>query len=137
MLFTIDYLVDGASDLYLARSIVPAYHVTQVEFESGTELLAEVGLLHEYRESNDLHVMVTFSAVFHLPRNISMADSQNQYRTLRNLYSYHNVFTVIIMLFSLVVVTHKEYTDFRLTCGIAPFLLLIFLGLFVLTSQTI
>lgn len=89
---------------------------------------------YESRRMNEKSIIITSSLIFDVPAKIALVGSETSYNVHHTLHSFGNVFSVIILVFSTVVVNNKEYSDFRLTCGIVPGFLSLFLVLYVLTN---
>jgi len=126
ILFTIDYYFHPVSGTYQIESMESSRFQTEINFINGDRFLAEWDLLTEYRAKGGDEVRVYYSLIFQIPTRVGLADSDTKYRVHRTLHSLRNVITIIILFFSAVVINNKEYTDFRLTCGLVPILLIIF-----------
>lgn len=106
---------------------------TTIKTESRTYVTIN-DIHYESRRMNERTIIITSSLIFNVPAKIRLVGSEISYEVYNTLHSFGNVFSVIILLFSAVVINNKEYSDFRLTCGIVPGFLALFLVLYVLTS---
>ncbi len=134
-LFSIDYYYQGGEKDFLAKSIEPSRHVTEVNLPHARFLAGE-GLLKEHQQTGDLQLAVVYSAIFKIPTRVHLRNSPSTHRIFGNLHSFRNVFSIIIIGLSLIVVMEKNYSDVRLTCGLIPALLVIFIVLFAVTHPT-
>jgi curved DNA-binding protein CbpA len=135
ILFTLDYFIFPFQSDYEILSMESNRYQTQVRVQEGEKWLADWSLLDEYREAGAEQVTVYYSAVFNIPARIRLKDSSFIYRVFGTLHSFRNVITLIILVFSGIVIKHKEYSDFRLTCGLVPVLLVIFQLLLVQSGR--
>lgn len=79
----------------------------------------------EYYRSQSREVTLAFSGLLKIPIRMKLQEFEGHFFVKGNLYVFRNGFSVIMFLFSIVVVGNKKYTDFRLTCGlVASFVLL-------------
>lgn len=135
VLFTIDY--------YLYRPAV-LQEIKRIDGEEQRETNIETrdlkvstsgGLLSEYNLSKSQQIQVYYSSVFGIPVQVRLPDSTNAYAIRNTLHSFKNILSIIILVFSSIVIGNKEYSDFRLSSGLVPILLVLFLVLFVLAKH--
>jgi len=126
LLFTIDYYLHPFQKVYTIQAMESSYYQTEVTTVEGVKLLADWDLLAEYNAKGGEQVQVYSSLIFRIPTRIQLVDGTTRYRVSRTLHSFRNIITLIILIFSAIVMNNKEFTDFRLTCGLVPILLLIF-----------
>jgi hypothetical protein len=126
ILFTIDYFFHPFQKAFGIQAMESSRFQTEINMTNGSKMLADWDLLKEYQVNGGTEVRVSYSLVFGIPARIGLVNSDINYRVHRTLHSFRNVITLIILIFSLVVINNKEYTDFRLTCGLVPVLLIIF-----------
>ena len=134
ILYTIDYYQIPFESIEKITSIRSNDWSTTIKTASDTYLTIKE-IHYESRRMNQEMVVIERSLVFAVPARIGLEGSQNKYQIDHTLHSFRNVFSIIIILFSAVLLNNKEYTDFRLTCGIVPGFLSLFLILYVLFSS--
>lgn len=132
ILFTLDYYITFKKANYVIAEISMNKYYTSVSV-STWNFKAEKSLFYEYEKVGGEFVQISFSSIFSLPSWVRLENGTKSHKVLDTLHSYRNVFAWIILVCSLIVIRNKEYTDFRLTCGIIPVLLVLFLLLFVVT----
>lgn len=133
IIYTVDYYNLPFSSAEKIVTIRSDDWSTTIKTESNTYVTIKE-IHYESRRRNESTVLITSSLVFNVPAKIGLVGSEIKYQVYNTLHSFYNVFSVIILIFSAVVVTNKEYSDFRLTCGIVPGFLSLFLILYVLTN---
>jgi curved DNA-binding protein CbpA len=131
LFFSIDYYVSWRKTMEPFNTMTGSDHKTSVIFARGT-LFVEPGLYDEFAKNKEQnHVQVSYSSVFQIPTKVGLPDGKYQYKVYGTVHAYRNVFPVIILFMSIIVLRNKEYTDFRLTCGLVPIFLVAFLLIFV------
>lgn len=83
------------------------------------------------KRSESKQLTLAYSSVFKVLTKVKLEGVIGEFKVQRTLHSFRNIFSIIILIFTAIVVKHKEYTDFRLSCGLVPAFILIFLGLFI------
>jgi hypothetical protein len=126
ILFTIDYFIYPNQATYPISSMGSTRYQTKIEVVGGQWWMADWDLLKEFEKNGGEDVILSYSAIFNIPARIQLAESEIKYRINGTLHSFRNIITLIILVFSAIVIKHKEYNDFRLTCGLMPVLLVIF-----------
>ena len=119
ILFTIDYYFSSYSSDNEIVTIKTAYQKTELT-TAGSSFRAGEGLFQAYENQQGKLVTITFSAIFEIPMNIRLKGSNTNYNVIGTLHGFGNVFSLIVLIFSGIVIRHKEYSDFRLTSGIVP-----------------
>jgi len=133
ILFTVDYYFSSYSSDHEIETIKKAFRKTEITTSVGS-FKAEEGLFQEYRRQNSQLVTITFSSIFEIPMNVRLKGSGNLYEVIGTLHGFGNVFSLIVLIFSGIVVRHKEYSDFRLTSGIIPGFLVPFMYLMAMSG---
>lgn len=131
ILFTLDYYIIPFESSYEIESVKLLRRQTEIKLAGGQSWLTDRSLLDEYNQYGGAEATVSYSLVFNIPANVSLADSSSEHQISGTLHSFRNIITLIILIFSAIVINNKEYTDFRLTCGLVPVLLVIFQVLMV------
>lgn len=132
LLFSLDYYFLNKNIEHEISNHVLGRTSVEVITKSGFRFFTSRDFFYEEPEFDNKRVSITYSSVFNVPSRIQFVDGYNQYRIFRNLHSFRNAFSVIILLFSGIVLLNKEYTDFRLSCGLVPFFATAFLLLYVI-----
>lgn len=104
-----------------------------VGFENGYRVWTSEDFYNDYRRSVTKQVAIQTSGVLEVPKSLVIDGNDTKYRIKGSYFAFNNVFSVILFLFSIVVVGNSKYTDFRLTCGLVSCIVL--LWLFLLTAQ--
>lgn len=133
VLFTLDYYFVGDVASFAFEKIDENPRFDEVTINGG-DIKIEKGLYRDFEIQGGEFVDISFSLVFGLPVYVNMPGSAARYDILGTLHSFENAFTVIVLICSFIVVSNKEYNDFRLTCGIIPAFLSLFLILFLIAS---
>ncbi len=131
ILFTIDYYFSSYSSDYEIETINMAFRKTVITTEGGSFRAGE-GLFNEYKNQQGQMVTINFSSIFEIPMNVRLKGSKNLHDVAGTLHGYGNVFSLIVLIFSGIVIRGKEYTDFRLTAGIIPGFLVPFMYMMTL-----
>lgn len=119
LLFTVDYYY--APNQIDAKITSMNLAFKQTELKLGKWILsADRGLYEEYQRTGGKEVIVTFSSIFKIPTNVGLKGSSSTYSIKGTLHSLGNVLSIMVLVFSAMVIKDKEYSDFRLTCGIVP-----------------
>jgi curved DNA-binding protein CbpA len=134
LLFTIDYWVFQAPvrETILSAGGQPS-KLGNIRTAQGNFITAgELGFLCKTKKIKEIEIQ--YSSIFSIPTRLRVPGSPENYRVYRTLHSFRNVFSIIILIFSGMVIANKEYNDFRLTSGLVPVLLILFLILFLLSE---
>jgi curved DNA-binding protein CbpA len=132
LLFTVDYYFLNKNIEHKISGHVLGRNSVEVITKSGFRFFTSKDFFYEEPEFDSQRISITYSSIFNVPSRIQFVDGYNQYRIFRNLHSFRNGFSVIILLFSGIVLLNKEYSDFRLSCGLVPFFATAFLLLYVI-----
>ena len=132
LIFTLDYFIIPFDTDYEIESVQLLRKQTEIKLGGSKTLMSERSLLDEFNRNGGKTATVSYSLVFGIPAYVNLSGSMNEYRIYGTLHSFRNIITFIILVFSVIVINNKEYTDFRLTCGLVPILLVIFQALMVL-----
>lgn len=131
ILFTIDYYYAPTQVDADITSMNLAFR--QTELKLGEWILsADRGFFDEYQKNGGTKVTVNFSSIFEIPTSVRLEGSSSKYDVSGTLHSFGNILTIIVLIFSGIVIRHKEYSDFRLTAGIVPGFLVPFMFLMAL-----
>lgn len=133
-LFTIDYYVQWSQEVETVEKIGATQFQTGLVTEEGTQMTCSPSLFFEYEKRNAKKVNIRHSLFFQVPAKVQVVGSNNVYPINDTIYVFRNAFAIVILIFSGVVLKHKTYTDFRLSCGLIPAFLILFLIIFV-TSE--
>ena len=133
LLFTLDYYYASHVEDYRFFKMGANYKKAKITINDAT-IYTNFELYQQYEKSGGEVIYVEFSSVFGIPTRVGLDGKEKMFSTHYTLHSFNNIFTIIIMFFSAVVMRHKEYTDFRLSCGLVPVLLVVFQFLFVATG---
>ncbi|NQZ75450.1 MAG: J domain-containing protein [Ekhidna sp.] len=134
-LFTIDYYFQIDQREETIEEIGTTRFQTGLATKEGTRVTCSRSLFNDYKNLNTELVNVRYSLFFKVPAKIQMVGSENIYPINNSIYVFRNAFSIIILIFSGVVLKHREYTDFRLSCGLVPGFLILFLVLFVISEM--
>lgn len=126
IIFTVDYFVWVKEEVHEIKRIDTSRRGTSVTTTQNINYQAERSLFQEHERLKSDRIIVNSSLFFNVPARIRVVNGSGSYRVFGTLHSFRNVITMIILVFSAIVIKHKEYTDFRLTCGLMPILLVIF-----------
>lgn len=136
ILFTLDYYLIPFESDYEIETVRLLRRQTEIKLDGGKAWMTDRELLEEFSTKGGSLATVSYSLVFRIPARINLEGSRKEYRISGTLHSFRNIITWIILVFSAIVINNKEYTDFRLTCGLVPVLLVIFQMLMVLQHLT-
>ncbi|MEQ9403006.1 MAG: DnaJ domain-containing protein [Cyclobacteriaceae bacterium] len=133
IIYTLDYYILPYKTTEVINSIRSNEETSRIKTSVG-DYQTDKEIHYESRRISMNKIEVIRSGIFKVPASINLQGSENQYRVYRTLRSFYNVFSIIILFFSAIVINNREYTDFRLTCGIVPAFLSLFLFLYVLIN---
>ena len=128
ILFTIDYYHAPYSENASVIKMKVAYSKTELVFRGGTIISARE-LFDEYKDTDGDEVIVTFSSIFKIPTTVALIGSDQHHPVLETLHMFKNILSIITFIFSALVISRREYSDFNLTCGIIPSFLVVFMFL--------
>ena len=100
-----------------------------------TSLRVSKSFYYDYQNAREKTVTLEFSGLLQIPIRVRIDNMEKRFFVSGNLYVFRNGFSVIMFLFSIVVVGNKKYTDFRLTCGLVASFVLLWVSL-LLTGYT-
>lgn len=134
ILMTIDYYYQPNQQIETISEIVRSKFQTKILTENNVPILTAESFFHEYAERGADSILVKYSLFFGIPAKVQVIDSEEVFIVNGSIYTYRNVFSIIILIFSAIVVKNKEYTDFRLSCGLVPCFFILFILLFIITE---
>lgn len=131
IIFSIDYFISNESVNLRIDEIHRSYGKATVKTSAG-EVQTNIGLLDEYNSRGGSNVTVSFSLIFKIPSKIRLEGSTTSHFISGTLHSFRNIFSILTLIFSAIVIQNKQYSDFRLTCGIVPGFLVPFMYMMTL-----
>ncbi|MEO9482203.1 MAG: DnaJ domain-containing protein [Ekhidna sp.] len=134
ILMTIDYYFQPNQQVEIVSEISNSRFQTKILTEKNARILTSERFFHEYSDRGRNQILVKYSLFFNIPAKIQVIDSDEDFIVNGSIYTYRNVFSIIILFFSAIVVKNKEYTDFRLSCGLVPCFFILFIILFIITE---
>ncbi|MEM6829912.1 MAG: DnaJ domain-containing protein [Bacteroidota bacterium] len=102
----------------------------EIRTSSGKRFIAGPAFYGRYVYHRPKEMDVHYSLFLALPSLIKFKKG-DEFKLHMGLHVYRNVFSILILLFSAILIKHKEYSDFRLSCGMVPAFLVLFLVLFL------
>lgn len=130
-IFTTDYYLFSTEEEVVTQDIKRTTTHTSINVDDQF-FFVERSFYDQVRNLRSIELVVSYSSVFKIPARIRVKGSDRYFKTLRNLHSFNNVFSIIILVFSAVVIKYKEYSDFRLTAGLVPGFCILFLMLYLM-----
>lgn len=134
ILLTVDYYYQPNQQVEHVTELKFKKYTTSVVTENGTRLSTSSLFYNVMMNDNSSDVLIKYSGLFGLPVRIQSAKGSEDFIVNGSIYTFRNVFSVIILIFSAIVVKNKEYTDFRLSCGLVPGFFVLFMLLFIITE---
>lgn len=135
VLLTIDYYYHPIQRIEEVKTVRQTRVVTDIVTASGMRFSTSRSFHdHFWYNHNVDEVTIKYSLFFKNPAKVSIPNEDESYAIRGTIYIFQNVFSIIILIFSAVVVKNKEYSDFRLSCGLVPGFFVLFLVLFLLTE---
>lgn len=134
LLFTIDYYFQPNQQIVKIEEIRSGRFETLVVTKEGYRFSTSKEMYRSYVRRGTDEILIKFSWLFNSPARVQVIDRSVDYIVNGSIYVYRNAFSIIILLFSAVVVKNKEYTDFRLSCGLVPAFFVLFLLLFIVSE---
>ncbi|WP_420317938.1 J domain-containing protein [Ekhidna sp.] len=134
ILLTVDYYFQPHQQVENIVEIRQKPFETTILTDKGTGISTSSDFMTGYSINDRNKILIKYSALFDLPARVKLVGTSQDYIINGSIYTYRNVFSIIILLFSAIVVKNKEYTDFRLSCGLVPAFFVLFMLLFILTE---
>jgi len=134
LIFTVDYYFQPKQIQLGIETINKTRFETNILLHDETRIFTSQSFFDLYQENKVGRVNVKYSLLFLVPAKIQVIGTQKNFVVNGFIYTFRNVFSIIILVFSAVVIKNKEYTDFRLSCGLVPGFFVLFLLLFILSE---
>lgn len=134
VIFTVDYYYQPNQVHERIETINETRFETNILLENGKRIFASKSLYNLYKEGDVGRINVKYSLLFQIPARVQVIGTQGDFIINGSIYTFRNVFSVIILVFSAIVIKNKEYTDFRLSCGLVPGFFVLFLLLFIISE---
>lgn len=134
IVFTIDYYYQPTQKIVKIEEIRSGKFETMVVTAEGYQFSTSQEMYHSYVGRATDEILIKFSWLFDSPARVQVIDRSVDYTVNGSIYVYRNAFSIIILMFSAIVIKNKEYTDFRLSCGLVPAFFVLFLLLFIVSE---
>ncbi len=118
LILTFDYYYSFSAHTYAANQVIETRYGTKIIFKNGVGISTDRSFYRDYQSSSAKDVTIRYTSVLDLPQKVKPSSGKKEYFIHNTIYSFRNAFSVIIFIFSLVVIGNKRYTDFRLSCGL-------------------
>ena len=115
---TIDYYYQPNQQVETVSEIGHNRFQTTIITENNVRIPTAERFFDEYTKKGTDQIRVKYSWFFDIPAKIQVIGDEEGFIVNGSIYTYRNVFSIIILVFSAVVVKNKEYTDFRPSCGL-------------------
>lgn len=134
MVLTVDYYYQPDQSIEDIEEIKQKPFATTLVTQQGTRISTSSLFYDVFKMSEHNQIVIKHSGLFGIPVRVKSINGSENYIVNGSIYTFRNVFSIIILIFSAIVVGNKEYTDFRLSCGLVPGFFVLFILLFVLTE---
>ncbi|WP_462247856.1 J domain-containing protein [Ekhidna sp.] len=134
LLLTFDYYSSAGETSFKVDKVVQGRFETYIHITNGEKLVTDRAFYSIYQQGVPGEVLISFTSVLYRAQKVRAISSQKAYFIFGTIYSFRNTFSVIMFVFSLIVVSNKRYTDFRLTCGLFAAMCFLYVALMLLTS---
>lgn len=118
LLLTFDYYYSSSEHTYATEQVIQTRYETKILIRNGGFITTDWSFYREFITSTSQNVTIRYTSILDLPQKIRTINGHKEYFIHGTIYSFRNAFSVIIFIFSLVVIGNKRYTDFRLSCGL-------------------
>ncbi|MEQ6166897.1 J domain-containing protein [Ekhidna sp. MALMAid0563] len=134
IILTVDYYYQPNQTHEGVETINKTPFETNILLKDGRRIFTSQSFYDQYMTADVGRVNIKYSLFFKIPVRIQAIGDQQDFIVNGSIYTFRNVFSVIILIFSAIVVGNKEYTGFRLSCGLVPGFFVLFMLLFILTE---
>lgn len=134
IILTVDYYYQPDQKTEGIKEIKNKPFATTLITEEGTHISTSGTFYDVVMKDKRNQVVIKYSGLFDLPVRVKSMNGSEDYIVNGSIYTFRNVFSVIILIFSAIVIRNKEYSDFRLSCGLVPGFFVLFMLLFILTE---
>lgn len=134
-LFTVDYYFSSEENVLEVDKVIESRFQAWVLTKSGKNYSVGSSISEEFTETKSSSILVKNSIFLRTPAKIQVVGGEKLYPLHKTIYVFRNAFSIIILVFSAIVLKHREYTDFRLSCGLVPGFFILFLFLFVASEM--
>lgn len=118
LVLTFDYYYSFSEHTYATGQVILRRYDTYILAKNGANISTDRSFYRDYMSSSAPNVVIRYTSILDLPQKVRAVDDEREYFIHGTIYSFRNTFSVIIFIFSLVVIGNKRYTDFRLSCGL-------------------
>ncbi len=132
LVYSVDYYYDSEVYSFPVEEVIDARYSTYVGFKNGFSVKTSEVFYDDYHKSEKKEVTVHLSAILNVPRDVKLSDSDKRYKINGTFFVFNNFFSIILFVCSIIVVGNKQYSDFRLTCGLLSCMTLTWLLLLTL-----
>ncbi|MEO9869336.1 J domain-containing protein [Ekhidna sp.] len=134
LLLTFDYYYSFTEYTYETDDVILGRYETYIQVAKGGKIATDRSFYKDYKGSEMNGVVIRHSSILYRPQKVRSINGKREYFIHGTIYSFRNTFSVIIFIFSLVVIGNKRYTDFRLSCGLLSFICFLYMFLMLTTS---
>ncbi|MEP5072367.1 MAG: hypothetical protein ABJQ96_16935, partial [Crocinitomicaceae bacterium] len=118
LVLTFDYYYSFNEHTYSTDQVILGRYETYILGKNGTKISTDRSFYRDYMSSSAPNVVIRYTSILELPQKVRAINDETEYFIHGTIYSFRNAFSIIIFIFSLVVIGNKRYTDFRLSCGL-------------------
>lgn len=134
ILLSVDYFYQPIQKRIELEFIGRGRFAVNIITKEGLKIEVDKSFYSEYQFRKSDEIIVSYSSIFKQPTKVRVDGNFDSHTIQRTFYSFRNVFAALILIFSVFVIKHKTYTDFRLSCGLISFVLVVYVLLFMLTK---
>ncbi|MFK7954057.1 MAG: DnaJ domain-containing protein [Ekhidna sp.] len=106
-------------------------HSTNIITVDRLRIAVDRSFYNEYGDRKSDAIFISYSSVFKKPARVRVDGAFESHIIQRTFYSFRNVFSAMILIFSTFVVMHRKYSDFRLSCGLVTSVCILYVLLFI------
>lgn len=118
LVLTFDYYYSFNEYTYPTDEVILGRYETFILIKNGGKIATDRSFYRDYMSKSAPSVTIRYTSVLDLPQKVKAINGSREFFIHGTIYSFRNAFSVIIFVFSLVVIGNKRYTDFRLSCGL-------------------